>query len=261
MSGIPVYTQSPINAASKPTAVTPQTAAPISQTQDPSYGPKSTEATTTLTSTSTYPSAQPGTSAFPTPTRSASQRYAPLQPTPTTQGNNEGPPLPQPGAVPTPLSRSNLPPPPKVGEKYQPAAAIQSANSIPQPYPPQMLIPPPMTGTFGGQPPASSTSTSNTPSSAYPVQLPSSDDGSQRRSLEHPPGYQQNAYASELTSDQRRAQEAANNASGYGFRDSTKMVDGMDSDSVWSTAKRWAQDAGAKIADAEAEVWRKINKE
>ncbi|KAF4628311.1 hypothetical protein G7Y89_g9841 [Cudoniella acicularis] len=254
MSGIPVYTQI------KPSGVTPQTATPAPQTQDPSRGPFSAEATTTLTSTSTYPSARPGDSAFPAPTGNAAQRYAPVNPTPTTQGESEGPPPPQPGAVPTPLSRSNIPPPPKAGEKYRPqqTGSAQVSSPMPQPYPPQMSVPPPMTAAYGQ--PTYSTSTSNTPPSAYPVPLPSSDDGAKRSSLEHPPGYHQNVYASELTSEQRRAQEA-NNASGFGVRDRTGKVGGTESDSMWDTAKKWAQDAGAKIAEAEDSVWRKINKE
>jgi hypothetical protein len=36
---------------------------------------------------------------------------------------------------------------------------------------------------------------------------------------------------------------------------------GLDADSVWNVAKKWAQTAGEKFSEAEAEVWRKINKE
>ena len=89
----------------------------------------------------------------------------------------------------------------------------------------------------------------------YPVNVPSADPGASRRSFEHPPGYQQNAFASELRSDQRRAQES--NRSSYAQESSES---GFDS-SVWDTAKKWAQQAGEKISEAEAEVWRKINKE
>ena len=77
-----------------------------------------------------------------------------------------------------------------------------------------------------------------------------------RRSLEHPLGYQQNVYASEQTSNQRRAQEA--NMSGIGALDTSENVGDMD---LLNTAKKWAQQAGEKISEAEAEVWRRINKE
>jgi hypothetical protein len=77
-----------------------------------------------------------------------------------------------------------------------------------------------------------------------------------RRSLEHPPGYQQNVYASEPTSDQRRAQEA--NITRLGAQGTSENVEGLD---FLNTAKKWAQQAGAKISEVEAEVWRKINKE
>lgn len=278
MSGIPVYTSSPISAAKKPSGVTPQTTAlpfplPASQASnppDPSAAPNPPPANSnsnpnpnpTLTTTSTasysssYQPAKPGTAAFPAPTATpvgpATQRYVPLQPTPTTQAETAGPPAPQAGAFPTPVK--TLPPPPKVGESYNlqqtPAPPILGAIAH-QPYPPQMSIPPP-TSAFGGQQqPRSSTSTTQAASSSYhPVQLPP------RRSLEHPPGYQQNVYASDLTSEQRRAMET--NAS----RENPERMGGeQGGDGVWNTLGKMAQQAGAKIAKTEASVWRSINKE
>jgi hypothetical protein len=123
-----------------------------------------------------------------------------------------------------------------------------------------MGIPPPSSA-FGGQPPASSTSTSNTASSSYPVQIPSTKSGGPRRSLEHPPGYYQNVYASEQTSEQRRAQEAINASSALRGRESAEKLSAMDSESIWNTARKWTQQAGEKLSEAEAEVWRKFNKE
>ncbi len=237
MSGIPVYTKSPIN-ASKASGVTPQTAEP--QVQASPLTPNPDPAATT-TSTSTYSPARPGANAFPGPT-AAAQRYAPhVEPTPTTQTGDRGPPAPQPGSVPTALSRNTIPPPPKAGESHR------------QPYPPQMGIPPPTTS-YGTQHPSSSTSTSTTASASYPVAVSSTE--IPRRSLEHPPGYQQNVYASEPTSDQRRAQEA--NITRLGAQGTSENVEGLD---FLNTAKKWAQQAGAKISEVEAEVWRKINKE
>jgi hypothetical protein len=244
MSGIPIYTQSPINAA-KPLGVTPQTATP--QAHSPSQNPAPTT-TTSSTSASTYPPAQPSAVSYPGPTAVPGVTQAPLlQPTPTTRVDDEGPPPPQPGNLPTPLGRKSIPPPPKAGEKYRPqetAPALAPATG--QPF--QMGIPPP---TQGIQPPRSSTSTTTTASASYPMAIPSE----ARRSLEHPVGYQQNVYASELTSDQR-AQEA--NMSRIGAHAPSENVEGVD---FLNTAKKWAQQAGEKISEAEAEVWRRINKE
>lgn len=246
MSGIPVYTQSPINAA-KASGTTPQTTSPQISTST------SAAAITTATSTSPYPAAQPGVAAFPAPTGAAQQRYAPpLQPTPTTKTDG-GPALPQPGAVPTPIDRKAIPPPPKTGENYRPPQQT-TAPAQPGAYPPQMSIPPP-TSAYRAQPPISSTSTSTAPPLAYPIGIPSADEGP-RRSLEHPPGYYQNVHASELTNEQRRAQEA--NDSTLHPSDNTG---GLDTESVWNTAKKWAAQAGEKISEAEAEVWRRVNKE
>ncbi|TVY73590.1 hypothetical protein LSUE1_G008478 [Lachnellula suecica] len=263
MSGIPVYTQSPINTASKASGVTPQTAAPQAESSSaaPNYAPATATSTSTTTSTSAYPPARPGAPAVPAPTGIAAQRYAPLQPTKTTSSEAEGPPAPQAGAAPTPFTR-NLPPPPKAGEIFHPeqTPAPRQPNSMP--YPPQMGIPPPTTS-FGGQPPSSSTYTSNTASSSYPVQIPSTESGAPRRSIEHPPGYHQNVYASEQTNEQRRAQEA-NNASDLAARPYAEKVGAMDSDSsssLWNTAKTWLGQTGEKLSEAEAEVWRKINKQ
>jgi len=254
MSSIPVYTSSPIK-ASKPTGATPQTI--NARVQHSPLAPTPTSATTTASTSSlasSYPPAQPGTIAIPAPTSAAQQRYAPVQPTPTTRTDSE-PPAPQPGAVPTPLNRSAVPPPPKVGESYHPPQPSGTYT-----HPPQMSYAPPTT-TYGSQTPSSPTNTTNAPSAPYPVAIPSAV-GGPRRSLEHPPGYHQNVYASELTSDQRRAQETerATNFSGLASHD-TGTAGGFDPEGVWSTAKKWAQTAGERISVAEAEVWKKINKE
>jgi hypothetical protein len=253
MSGIPVYTQSPITAA-KASGGAPQTAAP--QVQTSPLTPNPAPAVTTA-SASTYPLTRPGGVAFPGPT-AAAQLYSPsVQPTPTTQTGqmgDEGPPPPQPGSVPAPLGKNQTFPPPKAGESYAPQ---ETGAAVPIPgrgqlYPPQMGISSPTA--YGAQPPSSSTSATTTASASYPVAIPAAE--VQRRSLEHPPGYQQNLYASEPASDQRRAQEA--NASRIGVQDAPENVGGME---FLNTAKKWAQQAGEKISEAEKEVWRKINKE
>ncbi|KAE9379253.1 hypothetical protein N431DRAFT_155047 [Stipitochalara longipes BDJ] len=227
MSGIPVYTQSPINAA-KATGITPQTTTP--QGHPPSSNPIPA-AVTTSTSSSTYPSAQPGAASGPGPTFAP---QLPLQPTPTTRETTDNPPQPQPGGLPTPASRKPITPQ-KSDEVYRP----QETNAPPaleQPY--QMGIPSPTQ--HGVQPPRSSTSTTTTAAASYPVVIPAAEFGGPRRSLEHPPNYQQNTYASELTSDQRRAHEA--NTSGTRAQDTSDSVGGID---LLNTAKKWAQQAGS----------------
>lgn len=186
MSEIPVYTQSPINAV-KAEAVTPQTAAPA-PTRAAQYGPSTNIATTTAVplSTTPYAPARPGAPAMPAPT-SAAQKYVPVQPTPTTNIGNDEPPAPQPGAVPTPSNvRSNLPPSPKAGENPTSPA---SQTSTPQSYPPQMKIPPP-TSVLGAQPPSSSTGTTTISTTSYPVAVPPDNFDAPGRSLENPPGKQ-----------------------------------------------------------------------
>lgn len=185
---------------------------------------------------------------MPAPT-SAAQHYAPVQPTSTAKTDLDIPPPPQSGPVPTPLASSRkIPPPPKASEKSQ---APQ------QPYPPRMSIPPP-TAAYGAQPPASSSSMATTSSSAYPVNLPTAWNGAPRRSLEHPPGYQQNKYASDFTSDPRWAQGTSNSS---GLGDSPEKTGGIDTEDVWNTAKQWISAAGEKLSQTEAEIWRRISKE
>jgi len=101
MSGIPIYTASPIN-ASNASGITPQTAAPPSQPN--SSAPVQNLATTTTAPLSTsYPEAEPGAAAMPAPT-AAAKRYVPVQATPTVR-SDDSPPAPQPGVFPVP---SNL---------------------------------------------------------------------------------------------------------------------------------------------------------
>lgn len=251
MSGIPVYTQSPINTATKPSGITPQTAS--SDQPSRTTGPASVEAFPTAIPTSLYPSAQPG-SRPPAPTGVA-QNYTPLQPTATTSAQHTGPPAPQPGAFPTP-NKTAVPPPPRVGEKYEPPAAPQPSNA-PSYLPPQMNLPAP-TQAIGSH--AQPTSTTNAPSFSHPVGLPAQESSEGRKSLEHPPGYQQNTYASEMSADQRRAQESNQNQSTYGLPVQGGSGGGFEEESVWNTAKGWASQAGQKLSAVEAEVWKKINK-
>ncbi|KAI9753688.1 MAG: hypothetical protein M4579_005040 [Chaenotheca gracillima] len=242
MSGVPIHTQSPIN-ASKATDITPHTAAPPTNPHaGPGAPPAKAEQSTTSASesgNSSYPAARPGAAPGPAPTSSAARGQDPVvrapipsatrtQAAPEPQQNQ--PPAPQPGAFPVPnqvpatttsaAPSSNLPPPPKPG---------QAATARAQGVPPSTVEPTGTPQAFSsakvseGAPSASpvsfqqsqtsrtSTTTTQPPSSYQPaVSLPGpgptpTTGGPQ--SLEHPPGYVQNPYAAELTPAQRLAAE------------------------------------------------------
>lgn len=188
------------------------------------------------------------------------------------------------------LHAKTVPPPPRAGSSY--AVSNNASTTMPQNtsagqvgtenrdtgYPLQMSIPPPSIT----RAPFSSTvtmdaSTAARTESSYRTMHPQPVSvgeaygqrtqqregygyGNERRSeehMEHPPGYVQNAYASELSSDQRRAMDVYDvgegNASvggGYG---------GGEEESIWGSAKRWVGSAGSKLSEGEKEVWRRIN--
>ncbi|ETS84761.1 hypothetical protein PFICI_02786 [Pestalotiopsis fici W106-1] len=244
MPPIPIYANSPV--ATKPSGVTPQTASAGASAGQEKTIPASITASPTQSRTSSYPEAKPGAvPSLPAPTGSAAapSRAAYIPPTPT-QGlvdKSDAPPPPQPGAQPTASRTAHLPPPPKDGEKYV------SPQSAPAPsYPQQMSIPPPtmaypaqQSGTMSAAPP---------PPTMYNNQVGAS---SGAQSLEHPPGYHQNADASELDRYQQSA--IRRNESGYEY--------GSDDEGVWNSAKKWAQATGEKLVAAETEVWKRINKQ
>ncbi|KAI1337941.1 hypothetical protein F5Y15DRAFT_388380 [Xylariaceae sp. FL0016] len=242
MAPIPVYTDSPITTAAKPDGVTPKTAT--------STGPSSIQVTAPPTAAhqSTYPAPMPGAApAVPTPT-TAAQVYAPAHPSITAMPGSGNPPPPQPGAVPT-STTSNIPPPPKVGEKYEPPQQTPAPQPVSMPYPQQMSIPPPTASLPSQQ---QGTATAAAPSSLFGTQIPTGADGQVAQSLQHPPGYHQNANASELD----RYQRSAIQQSEY-----EGTAHDSDTEGVWGAAKKWAQQTGEKLAAAENEVWKKINKD
>ena len=239
MSGIPIHTQSPISAAKA-------------------------SKTPTSSSNNEYPSAQPGAAA-PTPTQtiSSTSQYAP--------------PPPQPGTVPVPLpatitAKPSIPPPPKPGEKPKPLQYYAPVHAGPthvatqaQPYPEQMSIPPPAPS-YPRQPPASITSPNPTPSFPQPSSLyspteaqhqppptrtlPGANEGGERRSLGHPPGYVQNSHAMDMTQDQRLAIQQGNQSGSLGYgQDSSSNAGYGQEDSVWDVAKRLAKGVGDKVSE------------
>ncbi|MCJ1465118.1 hypothetical protein MMC07_003734 [Pseudocyphellaria aurata] len=247
MSGIPIHTQSPISPAK--------------------------DGSTTSTPSS-YPSARPG--AAPTPTRTQAT------------GSRHDPPPPQPGAIPIPsqstmTAKPNLPPPPKVGEVVKPpeyytaAQATPTKPTHPQPYPQQMTLPSPVAS--HGQPPASTTSPAYMPSFASTASIPSSQhvrptpsgsfplkgSGKDDASLEHPPGYVQNPYASDMTPSQRFATEQASQperspALGYSEKRRTSNAGFEDNEGLWGMAKKWAKEASDTVGTYVNDVNEKASK-
>ncbi|KAI1180335.1 hypothetical protein F4777DRAFT_311550 [Nemania sp. FL0916] len=239
MAPIPVYTNSPITAA-KPDGVTPKTDVPDkatpSSTGAPVYTRTHITTTTTTTATGGAAAAQPGaTPSLPTPTT-----YPAAQPTPTASMASASPAPPQPGSVPV----SSLPPPPQAGERYQPPTQTR-APAATMPIPHQMAIPSPAAPQPSQQRGTFSAATES--SSPYSVPLPSATGGGDTRGFSHPPGYQQNASASQLNQYQRSAMEQP------------EADDGGDG--IWGAAKKLAQQTGERLAAAESEVWKKINRE
>ncbi|KAF7901896.1 uncharacterized protein EAF01_007194 [Botrytis porri] len=305
MSGIPRYNNAPLNARSgvpvPPTgpSTSSETAAPASSSEPLS----NSNPTTTSSSFSSYPRAQPA-AAVPIPTGLAnSQRYAPPpaaavttakpEPTRTIEEDFDVPPAPQPGAFPKPTTgfagntftsqTKSVPPPPRAGSSY--AANHNATPSMPPnpsagqvgtmenhtEYPPQMMIPPPSvtsapfstTMTMDANTAAQASGSYGTmhpqPVSvgdAYARRTQQENQGyGQRRSveyLEHPPGYVQNAYAAELSSDQRRAMDV---------NERRENASAGEEEGIWESAKRWAGSAGSKLSEGEKEVWRRINGE
>ncbi|KXH30644.1 hypothetical protein CNYM01_11994 [Colletotrichum nymphaeae SA-01] len=254
MPAIPIFKDTPIN-ASKASGATPQTEEPqakdhsnnvaeLSQSQVGAPAPSSTRQ-------QPYPPAQPGAApSLPVQTASA-QAYPVPRPTPTQKTNDVSPPPPQPGAAPVPVAgTSTLPPPPKAGQTYQPPAPTPATTATVS-YPPQMGIPPPTMSHAALR--GSSTSTTNGPQMTGPRPVPLG--GDPPLSLEHPPGYQQDVSASEFSSHQRAAHQAAVASS------AEKGYQSQPEEGVWDTAKKWAQAAGGSLAAAEQEVWRRINKD
>ena len=89
-----------------------------------------------------------------------------------------------------------------------------------------------------------------------------------RASLEHPPGYVQNPFASDMTPDQRfAAQQNNENRSetlpSLGYIDNAKgpRAGLEDDESVWGTAKKWVKEKAEQASKLEEKVWDKIGLE
>lgn len=249
MSGIQTHTQDPIS-PSKASSVTPT--APYNE------NPSTISAIITTPAPNQYSSARPGAAA----------------PTSTSLTVGNGPPPPQPGAVPVPqppmtTAKASLPPPPKAGERPQPQEYHSPINATPtklQPSAPQWSQPSPVLGPTGLPPgPTTSVSTETSfPASAPPSSLSATAEAPTQATLEHPPGYVQNPYASDMTPDARFATAQQDNESrsvslpslGYNDNVRKRANSGMgDDDSVWDAAKKWGKEMGKQLGDLHEQVW------
>ncbi|KAL9101973.1 MAG: hypothetical protein Q9163_002831 [Psora crenata] len=212
-----------------------------------------------------YCSAQHGTAA-PRPTR-------------TVASTSADHPVPHPGVVPTSsspasTSKAPLPPPPKVGEAFQPSTKFgPRPTAHPQDWPPQMSYAPPDPMT-SGVPPSSTTSTSTHPSfspSAPPTKLPTLANGPfQAPNLDHPPGYVQNPYASEMTAEQRLAlhhEEHRHQSGSLGYTDNRPRAGSASArfdeiGEAWEGAKKWVMqkggEVGEKVGELHERVWESV---
>ena len=89
-----------------------------------------------------------------------------------------------------------------------------------------------------------------------------------RASLEHPPGYVQNPFASDMTPDQRFAakqqqENQSNILPSLGYTDNAEgSRPGLDEDeTVWATAKKWVKEKGEKASKLGEEVWDRIGRD
>ncbi|KAK1777840.1 hypothetical protein QBC45DRAFT_180869 [Copromyces sp. CBS 386.78] len=258
MPPINLYTHSPINAAKASSAQDPKTATPEGQGQS-----------------GTVPNANPD----PQPTGTATLKQA----TPTYLTSGRTPPPPQPGAVPTlPVQTGTATTtqgqdvkyphlPPQASSQYYPGGPAAPAPSGPITSPPhQMSIPPPTASynysqrgtstTTGAVPPPPTRTLPTYLPGASPAELGLGSGSGGGGDLSHPPGYQQDAMASDMNQSQRAAHEYAASHGGHGHGHGGGYSGGDDDDEgVWNSAKKWIQDAGAKVAEAESEVWKRIN--
>ncbi|KAH6642370.1 hypothetical protein C7974DRAFT_100308 [Boeremia exigua] len=195
------------------------------------------------------PQTDDGSNLAPTST----SRYVPA----TTTVDSSAPPAPQPGARPTPTAtappNSNGPPPPQPGYT---ATHISTETRVYAP-PPQFTQPPPSDSQLAGRSTVTSTMASkpgptmlNLGPVASPFQnanaggavpTPTAVEGSERRSLEHPPGYQQ-------------APDNAPYTQGGGIGGGDRVAEGIGAQ-AWNMLSR----AGGALKDAEEAAWRAVN--
>jgi len=264
MSPIPVHTSSPINTnlPSYPLGASPSTAASR-------YAPGGSDAgpTTAAPSSTSMPPARPGAPAMPQPTNAVSSTYNHrFQPTATapvatkTSGLSDGPPPPQPGAVPSPFSATReptIPQPPQPGgvPQWTPSSASPIRHTLPSPTPTHSR-PLPL-------PAHQQSATIYDPARSVP---PAGVTSTYTRDLSHPPGYVQDSRASFDDKPVESCQPFENRVSPSsshrgGILDGEPTLDrGAEAEpNVLNTAIAWAKAAGKKLSKAEEQAWKTIN--
>ncbi|RDA84473.1 hypothetical protein CP532_0071 [Ophiocordyceps camponoti-leonardi (nom. inval.)] len=250
MAPIPVYSASPINAAT--------------ETPTPTPTDKNQDETKTAATTGPGPGgqqyAQPG--AVPTlPTATGVPQAAPAAAIPS-RVQPASPPAPQPGAAPAP---PGLPPPPKAGETA--AAAAAAAAVAAKQYaqaPAQTSTPPQMPPQLSYQAPAvaqpiqgrSSTTAEPQgymgPRGSYPTSVHSTGINSS------PAGYHNQGTQLPYGGSGYPHQQPLSGPQNSITTSSAELDD--QSPGMWDTARKWASAAGESLAAAESEVWKRINK-
>ena len=245
MSGIPIHTDDPIALAT--------------QTSNAPTSSRSSRSAPATSASAGYTPAQPGAAAATPPG--------------TVTSTSNDPPPPQPGSVPIPLPpttslKTALPPPPKAGEKAQPPEYYASPPSarrtaVPRVPPPQMLYAPRDPSTGGALPSSTTPTGSNVsfPSSAPSNSFLVSTNISSQASLEHPPGYVQNPYASDMKPEQRLAlQQGRNSASeSLGYTENRSRAGSTsakleEAGEAWEGAKKWVMQKGGEVGDKVEEL-------
>ncbi|KAH8692873.1 hypothetical protein BGW36DRAFT_385390 [Talaromyces proteolyticus] len=232
MPPIRTFNSAPINPNSAADGSTSSdTDASQAQQDNSTPAPTLTASTTTTAAPSLYPPAKPGAAApAPTapPSTSSSATTAPpaggFTPTRTYPAAPQpvSRPLP-PGSAPvTPNKPFAVPPPPKSGEKLQPASY----------YARQPTTQPTATRTGMGMTPATPNSTSTPYFSTY-----------------QPPG----------TNISNPTTGAAGRGLTYNESNGEESIFGESGANILGTAKSWMASAGTKLAEAEAEVWKIVN--
>ena len=290
MPGIPLHTSSPISTRPlHPEGVTPSTT-----TGEASSIPQGPTPTSTLpTSTSTTTSARPGQPAMPAPTSSipTPASYPTRTTAPPSTSTFNSPPPPQPGPTPIPSAYTPLPPsqqpslnplPPTPGHTAQ-ASPYQPSPSY-QPTPTSTTQIDPRTTAALSAHQQSLPTLSNTPTRAQPPASLTST--TPQNDLSHPQGYIQNSQAAfqERPIEPYRPFDSLSqgNSSGGGIGAGgggggggilggggaggggdvdAGLLSGETAKNVWNTAASWVKTAGEKLGEAEAEVWKAINKE
>ncbi|KAH8422686.1 uncharacterized protein LDX57_000440 [Aspergillus melleus] len=265
----------PGEATRTPTSLSTSPSDPQNE-QHQQHLPPSTSAATTSAPSQSIPTAQPGSlPSVPAPTGIPAPEEPTLQPTkttdPTTSSSSTSPPAPRPGAQPEPLpiypidsstnptsspsqgghgQPSAIPPPPKAGD----GPPNPQPGGVPLPTPTAAPIAPPLHNSassthsyMNSYPPPPTAAANNTTPTTYPSHLQQSP----------------NATTTPYASVYQAPTPVSSSLPLHHHPGSTGMVDADEGSSSVSgfmeSARSWVSSAGSKLAEVEAEVWRRIN--